>query len=142
MSAKEPHRPKQGVHFDSVEELLDWLPEDEARVAAFLRRLVLDSAPGIEEKLSYNVPFYRIHKMLFFIWPGSVDWDGFTHAGVRFGFQYGNLLADEAGYLDRGNRKQVYWRDFLRREDIDVDLLQSYIYEAIAIDAQSRRRKR
>ncbi len=62
--------------------------------------------------------------------------------GVRFGFSKGYLLTDEAGYLDKGIRKQVYWRDFTSVKEIDVDLLKAYIYEAAAIDEEKLSKKK
>jgi len=127
----------QNVSFKSVDEFLDFLPEDELRIVEILRRLVFDCVPGITEKISYNVPFYKKRNGMFFIWPASVLWGKKqTYEGVRFGFQQGNLLADEINFLDRGNRKQVYWRDFTKIKDIEIDLLKAYIFEAGIIDDQ------
>jgi hypothetical protein len=35
-----------------------------------------------------------------------------SYAGVRLGFTNGNLMQDETGYLDKGDRKQLLWKDF------------------------------
>jgi hypothetical protein len=43
-------------------------------------------------------------------------------------------MKDEIGYLNRGDRKQVYWKDFANIKAIDIDLLKAYIFEAILID--------
>lgn len=132
----------QNVSFDSIEELLDFLPEDERVLTEFLRKLVFECVPDVEEKLSFNVPYYQRNAGLLFIWPGSVSWGKVTYQGVRLGFQQGYLLPDEIGFLDRGGRKQVFWRDFYALADIDVDLLRAYIYEAVLVDDQKPRRKR
>jgi len=125
----------QDVKFKTVDEFLDYLPEEELKVVKFLRNLVFECLPEVQEKLSYNVPFYKIHKGLFFIWPSSVKWGkSQSWAGVRFGFQQGYLLHDEINYLDKGERKQVYWRDFNSIKEIDVPLLKSYIFEAAVLD--------
>jgi hypothetical protein len=127
----------QAVKFNSVDEFLDFLPEDELKMVNVLRKLILDSVPGIEEKLSYNVPYYKKKEGLFFIWPASVLWGKKqTYTGVRFGFQQGNLLADETNFLDKGERKQVYWHDFASINEIDADLLKAYIFEAALIDSR------
>ena len=79
---------------------------------------------------------------MFFIWPASVLWGKKqSYQGVRFGFQQGYLMADEINYLDRGDRKQVYWHDYTVIEDIDVDVLKAYIFEAVIIDEQLKRKK-
>ena len=124
----------QNVGFKTVDELLDFLPADELKITEALRKIVFDCIPDVEEKISFNVPFYKRKRVICFIWPGSVSWGSVTQNGVRFGFQYGNYLNDESNYLDKGKRKQVYWRDFHSLKDIDADLLKSYIYEAVIID--------
>lgn len=126
----------RNVRFESVDEFLEFLPEDELRVVNFLRKVVLDCIPEATEALSYNVPYYKLRRKICFIWPASVLWGkSKTYEGVRFGFTKGYLLRDETGYLDRGTRKQVYWKDFARVSDIDVLLLKSYLFEAVMIDA-------
>ncbi|MCE3228728.1 MAG: hypothetical protein K0S32_3279 [Bacteroidetes bacterium] len=127
----------QDVKFRNVDEFLDYLPEDERKIVNLLRKIVFDCLPEVSEKLSYNVPFYRVHKGICFVWPASVKWGkGHTWTGVRFGFQYGYLLADEINYLDKGERKQVYWKNFSSIKEIDTDLLKSYIFEAAILDQQ------
>ena len=43
-------------------------------------------------------------------------------------------MNDEINYLDKGDRKQIYYKDFISMKEIDIDLLQSFIYEAAIID--------
>ena len=132
----------QDVHFHSVDEFLDFLPDDELKITQLLRKLIFECAPGITEKLSYNVPFYKMNKGMFFIWPAAILWGKTkSYTGVRFGFQQGYLMADDLDYLDKGDRKQVYYRDFLKTGDIDADLLRSYIFEALIIDKQFKKKK-
>ena len=87
----------QNVQFDSIAELLEFLPEDELKLTEYFRRLIFECVPDVEEKLSYNVPFYRRNAGIFFLWPGAVSWGKVRHAGVRFGFQQGYLMQDEIG---------------------------------------------
>ncbi len=137
MKPKSPAKKSmQNVKFDSIDELLEFLPEDQLKLTEFLRKLIFQCVPEIEEKLSFNVPFYRRNKGIFFIWPGAVSWGKVTHEGVRLGFQQGYRMSDEIGYLDRGNRKQVFYRDFKRLQDIDVELLTAYLYEAVLADGE------
>ena len=127
----------QSVKFKSLNEFLDFLPEDELIITEFLRELIFECTNEVKEKLSFNVPYYMGNKGLFFIWPASVLWGKKkTYEGVRFGFQQGNLMSDELNYLDKGNRKLIYWRDYTSIEEIDVDILKAYIFEALEIDKQ------
>jgi hypothetical protein len=129
----------QNISFDTVEDFLDFLPADEVRIVNVLRMLVLDCMPDAIEKLSFNVPFYKRHKTVCFIWPASVFWGSKkTYEGVRFGFANGYLMQDEIGYLNKGDRKQIYWRDFTSVSEIDVSLLRAYLFEAMMIDDETK----
>ena len=132
----------QNVSFESVDEVLEFLPIDELQVVRFLRKLILDSIPGCHEKLSYNVPYYSRYSTICFIWPGSVSWGQVQHKGVRVGFTKGYLMQDESNYLDKGNRKQVYSKEFYEVKGIDTNLLKAYIHEAVLIDQQTATRKK
>jgi hypothetical protein len=133
----------QNVKFESVAEFLEFLPKEELRLVELFRKLIFDCIPGISEKLSYNVPFYKKNKGMFFIWPASVYWGSKqSYEGVRFGFQQGYLIADENNYLEKGDRKQVYWKDFTSVKEIDVELLRAYIFEAEIVDGQLKGKKK
>ena len=129
----------QNISFDTVEDFLEFLPEDELRIVNVLRMLVSECMPDAIEKLSFNVPFYKRHKTVCFIWPASVFWGSKkTYEGVRFGFANGYLMQDEIGYLNKGDRKQIYWRDFTSVSEIDVSLLRAYLFEAMMIDDETK----
>ncbi|MBI5915375.1 MAG: DUF1801 domain-containing protein [Bacteroidetes bacterium] len=131
----------QNVSFRSVGELLRFLPENQLLVVEKLRELVFECIPEVEERLSFNVPFYRRFRAICFIWPGAVSWGSTIWEGVEFGFNYGNLLIDEAGFLEKGNRKQVYSRRYFSPEEINVDLLRAYIFEAVEVDEMMQMEK-
>lgn len=124
----------QSVAFKNVGDLLDYLPEHQLIITEKLRELVFECLPDVEERLSFNVPFYRKYGGICFIWPGAVAWGSKGWDGVEFGFQHGNLLSDEANYLERGTRKQVFSKRFFRPEDINEDLLRAYLFEAAEVD--------
>jgi len=125
----------QEVKFLHVEEFLDYLPDDELKLVQFLRQIIFDCIPNVEERMSFSVPFYKRNKGICFIWPSAVLWGKKkSYDGVRFGFNTGYLISDEMGYLDKGNRKQVYYKDFKSISEIDVPLLKTYIFEALEID--------
>ncbi|QTN38367.1 DUF1801 domain-containing protein [Cryomorphaceae bacterium] len=79
-----------GIKFKTVEDFLDYLPEEELMVVEALRELIFDCLPGVEERLNYNAPFYFGHKRMFFIWPASLPW-GKVDQGVRLGFSHADL---------------------------------------------------
>lgn len=128
-------------NFKTIDEFLNYLPENELRTVTYLREIVLDCIPHCQEKLSYNVPFYYRNSRICFIWPPSVPWGNTSINGVQLGFCYGNLLNDEIEYLEKGTRKQVYRKEFNDIGEIDVYLLKSYLYDAVLIDEQHRKPK-
>ena len=126
----------QNVHFKSLNEFFDFLPEKELELVEYLRELVFQCIPDAREKLAYNVPYYQRHKNICFIWPASILWGKKkTYEGVRFGFTQGYLLTDETNYLDRGDRKYVYWKDFAQIKQINVPMLEAFLFEAVLIDS-------
>ncbi len=126
----------QNVRFQSVAALLDFLPPHQLDMVEWLRELVFESVPGVEERLSFNVPFYRRYGGLCFIWPGAVSWGSKTWDGVEFGFNNGYLLSDESNYLDRGTRKQVFTKRFFSLEEVksNTDILRSFLLEATEVN--------
>jgi hypothetical protein len=129
----------QDVHFRNVDEFLEYLPKNELVVVEALRQLIMDCIPHCKEKLSYNVPFYRKHSGICFIWPSAVPWGKMKYKGVRLGFNKGYLLNDEMNYLEKGDRKQVYSRDFTSIAEIeqDKDMLKYFLFEAAALDEEA-----
>ena len=123
-----------------MDEFLEFLPDNELKIVEFLRNLVFNCTLNCIEKLSYNVPFYKLNKNICFIWPASVLWGKTkSYNSVRPGFTNGYLMQDEIGYLDKGDRKQVYCKDFTNIREIEVDVLKSYIFEAAMIDQQLKK---
>jgi len=131
----------QNVEFNSVGELLQFLPEDQLEIVEALRELIFSTLDDIHERLSFNVPFYRLHKGVCYIWPGAVSWGNTTWQGVEFGFNYGYLLADTANYMERGNRKQVVNKRFYSPSEINHELLAAYLLEAAELDEMMFREK-
>ena len=126
----------QPVDFQDLDDLYAYLPADELTMVKALRELVYQCIPEIKEKLSYNVPFFRVRKTICFIWPGSVPWGG-TFEGVQFGFAKGHLLADSS-YLEAGKRKYVRIKTFRSLNEIDFDKMRELLFEALLLDAETK----
>ena len=124
----------QNVSFRSIEEFLDYLPPDELAIVDRLRALVRETLPNCREKLSYNVPFFSGNKTICYIWPAAVQWGNVKLEGVSMGFVQGHLLPDEDNYLEKGKRKYVRTKTFHSTEEINEELLQFFLWEALAID--------
>lgn len=132
----------QYVNFKSVDEMMDYLPEDQYLISQRLRQIVLDNVPGVQEKLSYNIPFYKLHTNICYFWPGCIPWGNVTIEGVNFGFSNAYLMQDENNYLYRGKRKQVYTKEFFDVGSIDENILIGFLQQAIYIDEEKWRMKR
>ncbi len=128
----------QNVNFKTVDEFLEFLSGDELVIVKYLRQLIFDCIPGVTEKLSYNVPFFKRNTNICFVWPGSVKWGNKGHEGVRLGFTKGYLLKDELKYLDKGDRKQVYWKDIRTANEINPDIIKMLLFEAAEIDSNNK----
>ncbi|MBK8498713.1 MAG: DUF1801 domain-containing protein [Flavobacteriales bacterium] len=126
-----------GIRFATAQELLDFLPADERALMERLREFIISQAPGLKERLSFNILAYKQRRDVCFIWPASVLWGGKkTYEGVRFGFSHANLLDDPSGYLQRGSRKQVYWRDLQQFTKTDERMLSQLLAQALARDQE------
>ncbi len=123
----------QKIHFDTIEEFLDYLPVDELEIVLFLRKIILECMPDCKEKLAYNVPFYYRHSRICFIWPASVPW-GKVAQGVAIGFCKGDSLMDESFATTKFTFNSI--------DEIDVDLLKQQIQEAILLDEKIVKAKR
>jgi hypothetical protein len=128
-----------GIRFATVQECLDFLPADERALMERLREFIISEAPGLKERLSYNVLVYKQRRDVCFLWPASVLWGGSkTYEGVRFGFSHANLLTDPSGYLERGERKQVFWRDLQEFTRTDARMLGQLLEQAVKLDDERK----
>lgn len=136
---KKPREPSPilsgGIRFATAQELLDFLPADERGLMERLREFIISEAPELTERLSFNILAYKGRRDVCFIWPASVLWGGRkTYEGVRFGFSHADLLSDPSNYLERGGRKQVYWRDLQQVTTTDERMLRQLLREAVDRD--------
>lgn len=120
-----------------MEELMEFLPAEERSLTEELRELVISEAPELRERLSFNVPFYKQHRDVCFLWPASVLWGSRkTYSGVRFGLSYGNLIPESSPYMERGNRKQVCWRDLDKLDGAHERELRRLLRLAVRLDQE------
>lgn len=120
----------QPVQFHDIDDFLAFLPKDQYQIVQALRHLILETIPGVTEKLTYNVPFYYLKKRFCYIWPGVVPWSG-VNEGVTIGFTFGYRLKDEYGYLDKGNRKEVYTKTYYTLKEVNQELLKDFLFQSV-----------
>ena len=129
----------QPVKFRSIDDFLDSLEGPEKLITEELRRITLSALPDIQERLSYNVPFYSRFKRICYIWPASVPWGGLKPGdGVAFGFCQGDKIR-HGGYLETGTRKHVAIKRYQSLKEIDLALLVDLLVEAYEIDVKTSR---
>lgn len=116
-----------------IEKYISELPVDEKKIVKRLRKIVLETLPGVIEKFSYGVPYYFGNSRICFIWPASSA-GGKINSGVSFGFCKGYLLSNEQGLLKRGGRTQVFTISFNDTKDIKPALLKEILAEAMMLD--------
>ncbi|MBK9107975.1 MAG: DUF1801 domain-containing protein [Saprospiraceae bacterium] len=123
----------QNIHFHSLDAFFEYLPKDQKIITESLRDIVMSTLPDVKEKLSYNVPFYALHKRIAFIWPGAVPWGKTIKEGVELGFTLGYLLPENT-YLNQGNRKQVFIKTIYSTADIREQLIRDLLLQSAELD--------
>lgn len=119
-------------YFNSAE-LINHLHGEEKLITLLLRDLVLEILPGVKEKMAYNVPFYSMNKRICYIWPSKIPWGG-VKQGVHLGFCYGSQIEDKDGILIAGTRKMIRTLHFNKVEDIDPQMIISFLKQAAEND--------
>lgn len=132
---------QKGIKFGSVEEFLDFLPDDQRGICEALREIVLETVPDLKEKLSYNVPFYTRHSRMAFIWPAAIPWGGTKMEGVTLGFPRGHMMSDPEGVFVGQKTKQVRQVVFTDLAELRADWIRSYLLEAMVVDEEVWREK-
>ena len=125
----------QDFKFHSYVDLYESLETDEQIIVQTLKEIIESTIPGVKQKLSWNIPAFYRNKSICYIWPGSVAWGKQTFSGVQFGFNHANKMKPN-NYLERGNRKQVYWKVFHHIDELeaDIDIIKELLLEANEID--------
>ena len=116
--------------FDSF---LDALTPVERTICLRLRGLIMDNFPELKEIWAYGAPFFKGRKRLCFLYPASLPYSGIKE-GVNFGFNRANLLSNDHGLLDLGNRKEVAYIAVLTENDIREDQYLEILHEAVILD--------
>lgn len=136
MKHEKSKRIMQNVSFNSLEDFYAALTGEERAIVLKLREIIYSVIPHCTEKLSFNVPYFRLRRSVCFIWPSLVQWGDVKQSGVRLGFAKGYLLDDVWGYLDKGKRKQIYWREIETMNEIDEEIIAALLIQAALLDEE------
>lgn len=122
-----------------IEEYIALYPTEIRALCEELRALIKEAVPGVQEALyrgwqliGYRTPAASTNRYFCFVAPYGDR--------VRLGFEWGVLLADEAGLLqDSGMQvRSLYLSD---RPVLQRDLVTAYVREAARVAALSREEK-
>lgn len=117
----------------SVDAFIDALPDDKIRLVERLREMILSQVPGIEEKLSFKIPFYHYYGMFCYINP--------TAAGVDLGFCRGKDLLDEFPVLQLKSRAIIATLPLSNEKDIEDFKVREIVLTAAAWNKEARQLK-
>lgn len=124
----------QHLSFRTIDDFLDYLPTEEFIAIEKLRSLIKECLPDVIEKISYNVPFYSRNKSICYLWPASVPWGKVKDGHITLGFLKGHQLPDPYNRLEKGNRKFVRTLTLNIAEDLDIEMIRFYLFEAFDLD--------
>jgi|GEM_PF-417572 hypothetical protein len=108
----------------SVDDYIEMLPEEKSIIAQKIRDIILTTIPGVAEKISFKIPFYRYYGM--FMYMNQVK------TGIEVAFLRGKDLTELFPRLDQKNRKIVASIIITRKEDIATTQLVEIIATAAA----------
>lgn len=118
---------------EDIDEFLERLPREEQVITKFLRSIILDCDPHIQEKLAYGVPYFFRKRRVCFIWPHSAPY-GPKDTLVSLGFCYGCQLSNEQKILLKEGRTQVSIVKYTSLASINQKMVQEILQEALMVD--------
>jgi hypothetical protein len=117
--------------------MIDFFEKYQGATYAILHHLhaLITSLPGVEGRLTYNLPFYYRNTWICYLAPQK---DG----SVEVGFTRGNELSNEQGLLDARGRKLVWSVVFRHVSEIPEETLLEVLQEALLVDEFHRQNKK
>ncbi len=103
-------------------------PEIYQPVFKKLRQIVLQSAPGIEEKLRYGIPFFDYYGWMCYLSPLK------NNKGVYIAFLKGFELSNIQGILEANGRSMVKSVTYTHVNEIDEKMLNEILQEALFLN--------
>jgi len=98
-------------------------------IVAMLRQLMRDTAPGVQEVVSYGIPMYRGRRGLAVISPTKKD--------ITFAFSRGAEFEDKYGLL-QGVGKVSKHVKIKSLDSVNKEALKYYINQALELDKVSK----
>lgn len=118
-----------------VLDYLEKLPETkEGKIFRYLHNLI-STYPDMKSKIMFNSPFYIRNRWVCYL---SAKKKG----GVELCFVYANMFQQHFELLEFKKRKQVAGITYYKVEDINVEVLDMLILEALAVDERIKPKKK
>ena len=115
----------------AVDHLIGSWTELQQTITMVLREMILDASSAIAESVKFNIPFYVMNGFLFYISPQK-------KGGVQLAFCLGRHMADDAGIFIGHDRKEVRHILLTAVDERQLETVQAYIYEAVALNRTKR----
>lgn len=110
----------------AVEEYITQLEDNQRKIAAFLHQKLSEEF-GLEAKIRFKIPFYFRKSWVCYLNPVKND-------GIELAFIRGNELSNEYQYFDFKGRKQVMGITIYDIKDLDRDIFEQTLIEALTLD--------
>ncbi|MCX8491355.1 MAG: DUF1801 domain-containing protein [Cyclobacteriaceae bacterium] len=112
------------------------LPKSQAQIFSILRNIVFDVGSHVQEKVSYNIPFFYFHRPLCYLSP--------TFDGMYIGFVRGSQLSNEHVLLEKKNKKFVRSIHFYSLAELEgrEEIIRQILNEAAILNEYHSRQKK
>jgi hypothetical protein len=121
---------------NASEEYILSQPENYQPIFRRIRNIILNTAPGIEEKIRYGIPFFDYFGWMCYLSPLK------NNKGVYIAFLRGFELSNEQGILETNGRVMVKSITYTHAKQIDETPLREIIQEALLLNQEHHQQKK
>ena len=114
-----------------VDEYIEGLPDERRELAGLLRDLIIENVPGIEERLSFKIPFYHYFGMFMYL--------NNTKEGIDVAFCRGKDLLDAFPQLELKLRATIATVTVTSKKDISALGIRELIINAAAWNEEAKK---
>ncbi|HTH32591.1 MAG TPA: DUF1801 domain-containing protein [Lacibacter sp.] len=116
-----------------VDEYIESLPSEKREIAEQLREMIISLIPNVQEKLSFNIPFYHYHGMFCYL--------NEVKDGIDLGLCRGKDLIDVLPQLEQGKRLMVASVIIRTKKEIQTKNIQDVLLTAANWQEEAKRLK-
>lgn len=116
-----------------VDEYIESLSDERRELTELLREMIIENVPGIEERLSFKIPFYHYFGMFMYL--------NNTKEGIDVAFCRGKDLLEAFPQLELKSRAAIATVTVTSKKDITTLGIQELISNAAAWNEEAKRLK-